>query len=75
MLDLDVVMSSFAKPENAEAAKEAEAQAQNAEAGKELTVVEMKRRLDEMGVAYKGNASRETLRRILETQLSVRDEP
>ena len=72
MLDTDLVKASFAKPETVEAAKEAEAAAAASVAGAELTYDELKRRLDEIGVAYKGNASKEALKNILAAQLAAK---
>ena len=73
MLESDVVKSSFQKPQSAEEAKAAEESAAKTEASGELTVAEMKRRLDEMGIKYKGNASREALKNILAAQTAAAD--
>ena len=72
MLNSDIVKSSFAKPETVEAAKKAEQSAAAIEANAELSYDELKRRLDEIGVAYKGNASKEALKNILAAQLAAK---
>ena len=71
MLDTDLVKASFAKPESPEEARAAAESAQADAASGELTVAEMKRRLDEMGIKYKGNASREALKNILAAQTAA----
>ncbi|HRT05776.1 MAG TPA: hypothetical protein P5204_08760 [Kiritimatiellia bacterium] len=73
MLDTDLVKASFRKPESPEEQKAAAEAAQATAAAAELSVPEMKRRLDEMGIKYKGNASRETLKNILAAQTSIQD--
>lgn len=73
MIDTDIVKASFRKPESPEEQKAAAEAAQAMAAAGELSVPEMKRRLDEMGIKYKGNASRETLKNILAAQTSIQD--
>ena len=73
MLDTDLVKSSFRKPESPEEQKAAAEAAQATDSAGELSVAEMKRRLDEMGIKYKGNASREVLKNILAAQTAVDD--
>lgn len=68
MIDTDIVKASFRKPESPDEQKAAAEAAQATAAAGELSVAEMKRRLDEMGVKYKGNASREALKNILSAQ-------
>ena len=73
MIDTDIVKASFRKPESPDEQKAAAEAAQATAAAGELSVAEMKRRLDEMGIKYKGNASREALKNILAAQTSVQD--
>jgi hypothetical protein len=73
MIDTDIVKASFRKPESPDEQKAAAEAAQATAAAGELSVPEMKRRLDEMGIRYKGNASREALKNILAAQTSVQD--
>lgn len=73
MIDTDIVKASFRKPESPDEQKAAAESAQATAAAGELSVPEMKRRLDEMGIKYKGNASREALKNILAAQTSVQD--
>lgn len=73
MIDTDIVKASFRKPESPDEQKAAAEAAQATAAAGELSVPEMKRRLDEMGIKYKGNASREALKNILAAQTSVQD--
>ena len=73
MIDTDIVKSSFRKPESPEEQKAAAEAAQATDSAGELSVAEMKRRLDEMGIKYKGNASREVLKNILAAQTAVDD--
>ena len=71
MIDTDIVKASFRKPESPDEQKAAAEAAQATAAAGELSVAEMKRRLDEMGIKYKGNASREALKNILAAQTSA----
>lgn len=73
MIDTDIVKASFRKPESPDEQKAAAEAAQATAAAGELSVPEMKRRLDEMGIKYKGNASREALKNILAAQTSIQD--
>lgn len=73
MIDTDIVKASFRKPESPDEQKAAAEAAQATAAAGELSVAEMRRRLDEMGIKYKGNASREALKNILAAQTSVQD--
>lgn len=73
MIDTDLVKASFRKPESPDEQKAAAEAAQATAAAGELSVPEMKRRLDEMGIKYKGNSSREALKNILAAQTSVQD--
>ena len=73
MIDTDIVKASFRKPESPDEQKAAADAAQATAAAGELSVPEMKRRLDEMGIKYKGNASREALKNILAAQTYVQD--
>lgn len=75
LVDTDVVKSSFIRPETAEAAKQAEQKAQSNEKAKELTATEIKRRLDELGIAYRGNASKEALQQILAAHQEAQSAP
>ena len=73
MIDTDIVKASFRKPESPDEQKAAAEAAQATAAAGELSVPEMKRRLNEMGIKYKGNASREALKNILAAQTSIQD--
>ena len=71
LLGSDLVKASFAKPETVEAAKAAEASADGIAAKTELSATELKRRLDDMGIAYKGNASREVLQNTYNAHMAA----
>lgn len=67
-LNLDLVKSSFDVPKTPEQAETAKASAAVAAEKARLPVSELKRRLDAMGISYKGNASRESLEAFYASQ-------
>lgn len=70
----DRVKASFETPATAEAKKNAEAKLVQQEAARELSAAELKRRLDELGIPYKGNASKDALKQMLAAHLSAQDD-
>lgn len=71
LLDTDLVKSSFRAPEGKEGPS-AEAKAKELDEKADLTATELKRRLDQMGVAYRGNSSREALDKLYKEQVELR---
>jgi len=74
LLNSDLVKSSFAAPKTAEEINAATARAARVQDQAELTATEIKRRLDELGIAYKSNASKEALKQILAAHLASQEE-
>ena len=74
MIDTDIVKASFRKPESPDEQKAAAEAAQATAAAGELSAAELKRRLDELGIGYKGNASKEALKQILAAHQASQEE-
>lgn len=72
-MSLDIVKSSFALPEDAERPAPTTLADENAEDGDKdnLSHAELKRRLTAMGVAFRGNSSREALNKLYQEQVAL----
>lgn len=72
-MSLDIVKSSFALPEDAERPAPTTLADETVEDGDKdnLSHAELKRRLTAMGVAFRGNASRDVLDKLYQEQVAL----